>query len=241
MLQEFEGIVIKRLPYNDNLFIAYIYTLQHGLLPFTIKKSNLSKSNVSAYLIPLGLVNGSMHYKPTSSFHALRNISTEHYLFSIRENFDKRSIAQFFADFLYVIIKYPHPDKQLYEFVKEFIFLLETASPVQIANIHLFALVKLTTILGFEPDHNYSPQHIYFDSQQGRFVSLKQKPYQFDWEISQLWHFFLNSTLQNFHTLPVSRELKNQFIESILQFYSYHLGISIKLSSLDVLTAVYEQ
>jgi DNA repair protein RecO len=241
MQEEFEGIVLKRLPYNDYTSIAYIYTMPYGLLPFMVKKSTLPKNNLTAYLIPLGFVKGDIHYKATNSFHVIRNLTTEHYLFSIREDFDKLSIAQFFSDFLYAILKYPHSDLKLYAFIKEFVFLLESSSLQQVANIHLFGLIKLMKYVGIEPDDNYSATHIYFDVKKAHFVPFMEGKSQLSLELSNLWHFFLSSNVQNFHSIRIHHELRTLFIQSVIQFYSQHLDIPLSLSSLNVLNTMYEQ
>jgi hypothetical protein len=97
------------------------------------------------------------------------------------------------------------------------------------------------TYIGIEPDDNYSATHIYFDVKQAHFVPFKEGKNQLSIELSNLWHFFLSSNVQNFHAKHINRELRTLFIQSVIQFYSLHLDIPLTLSSLNVLNTMYEQ
>lgn len=241
MLEQIEGIILKKIPYNDHSNIVYFYTHNYGFLPAVVKKSQRAKNNHAAFLMPMGIVYGQVLYKPNRDLQHFNYIHSEYHLFSIRENFDKLSIVQFISEFLYQTIQYPQPEKRLYLFIKEWVLKLDEQTRNQSANMHFFAMIKMLTFLGIEPEHNFSAQKPFFDIQKACFSASSLTNDQENEIISNLWALMLSANYENLYQIKISRELRTPFIQSILKYYAIHLDIDIKLSSLEVLSHVYDE
>ncbi len=125
-------------------------------------------------------------------------------------------------------------------FIKEWILKLEGQSENQSANMHFFAMIKLLTYLGIEPEHNFSSQKPFFDMEKACFSASSLTNNQEDEIISNLWALMLSANYDNLYQIKISRELRTPFVKSILNYYACHLDIHINLSSLEVLNSVYE-
>ncbi|MGQ9845921.1 MAG: DNA repair protein RecO [Bacteroidales bacterium] len=240
MYDSIEGIVLKRIPYNDKANIVYVYTQTYGFLPIMIKKTSTLKDNHAAFIIPLGIIQFDIRINPTREIQFVSNVSTEYYLLSLRENFDKLNIATFFSEFLYQILKYPHKDNNLYEFLKNFILKLDSLPVEFCSNIHLFALVKLLTFLGIEPENNFSQKNIYFDLKQACFTNQIATDFIENETVSELWNFFLSSGFESSVLKKISRLNKKSFIKSIMNYYTLHLDKKIDFTALEIIQAIYE-
>jgi len=240
MHETIEGIILKRIPYNDKSSIVYLYTQNYGFLPVIVRKSNSSKNNHAAFIIPMGIIQTEIKLNHTRDIQSISKINSEYYLLSLRESYDKMNIAQFLSEFLYQILKYPHTDQNLYLFLKEWILKLDT-TPIELcSNIHIFALIKLLTFLGIEPENNFSQKLPYFDLKQACFTEHLPSDYIEQKNISELWSFFLSSHYENALLKKVSRNNKNHFIKSIMNYYTLHLDIKLNFTTLEVLQAIYE-
>lgn len=235
-----EGIILKKIPYNDKASIVYLYTQNYGFLPVMVRKSSSSKNNHAAFIIPMGIIQTEIKLNNTRDIQYISKINSEYYLLSLRESYDKMNIALFVSEFLYQILKYPHTDKNLYSFLKEWILKLDT-TPIELcSNVHLFALIKLLTFLGIEPENNFSPKHLYFDLKQACFTDQLLSDYIEQQNISELWSFFLSSDYKNVLLKKISRNNKNSFIKSIMNYCTLHLDIKLNFTTLEVLQAIYE-
>ena len=240
MYETIEGIILKRIAYNDKASIIYVYTQTYGFLPLMIKKSSSSKNNHAAFIIPLGIIQFDIKINPTREIQFVSNVTSEYYLLSLRENFDKLNIATFFSEFLYQILKYPHKDTSLYDFLKDFILKLDSIPAEFCFNIHLYALVKLLTYLGIEPENNFSPQNIRFDLKQACFTNQIATDLIENEATSELWNFFLASNLESALARKINRINKQTYIKSIMNYCTLHLDKKIDFTALEIIQAIYE-
>lgn len=240
MYETIEGIILKRIPYSDTASIVYVYTQTYGFLPIIIKKSNSSKNNHAAFIIPLGIIQFDVKINSTRDIQYVSNVSSEYYLLSLRESYDKLNIATFFSEFLYQILKYPHKDKNLYEFLKDFVLKLDNLPVEYCSNIHLFALVKLLTFLGIEPKNNFSQNNTRFDLKQACFTNKIATHFIENETTSELWSFFLASSLEFSVIKKINKINKKTFIKSIMNYYALHLDKKIDFTALEIIQSIYE-
>jgi len=240
MQQIIEGIILKRLPYNDTSHILYLYSQDYGFMPTMIKKKNNPKNNYAAFIFPLNIVNVSLKLKPQSDIQFISSLQSDYLLLSIREDFNKISIAQFMSEVLYQLLKYPHAEHSLYAYIKEWIIELNQISNEYCTNYHFIALIKLLNFLGIEPENNYSAQKNLFDTSQAHFKTSDIFTENYELQVSELWNLFLSKKNNELAELKISRKLKHEFLESIFSYYQYHLDVKFNLNSLGILNTIYE-
>jgi len=108
-------------------------------------------------------------------------------------------------------------------------------SPEIVLNIlPLQFLIRLSILLGFMPEDNYSPQNPYFSLQNGRFES-----YQWDEddtlpkEESLLLHHLLSE-----ETFTSSRQERLDLLHHLIHYFQIHNEQIGDIASVDILTAV---
>ncbi len=239
MQKEVESIFIKKIPYNDSSAIVYLLTKEHGLLPFLYRKK--SKQNHTALLFPMNILTVSSHIKSNREIQHINQIHCNKPLISVRENIDKLAIAQFMAEFLYTTHQYPQADIRLFEYLKYWTDELNNFEEKNFSLWHIYGLVKLAYFFGFEPHDNYSEENSLFDLSTGKFTNSKNTFTQ-DKNLSLLWHKLLCEDYHYFskNSIVIDREVKQLLIQSIINYYAYHLGTSISMKSLQILSECYD-
>ena len=101
-------IVLHTLKYGDTSLIVHGYTQEEGRVSFILRgafrqaKGKKGSSNHGTVLLhPLSIVNYVASRSPKGSMPYLKEFSPKYRLHSIREDFDKISIAMFISELLY--------------------------------------------------------------------------------------------------------------------------------------------
>ncbi len=236
MKQELEGIFLKKIHYNDSLQIAYILTAEYGTLPFLVR--NKRKNNIFAYLIPMSIIKFQSNIRLNKDFQYLESVHSSDIIISIYENIHKLNIVQFFAEFLYIISPYPHSDKRLFNFLKNWVLQLEQHPNSYTSIWHIYGLFKLTMFFGIEPHNNFSEKNCFFDIVQAQYIHETNNN-TLNKEISVLWYKFLSHDIDLLVSIPMNKEQKHKLLNSIINYYSIHSQININIKSLSVLKEFY--
>ena len=155
-------IVLHTLKYGDTSLIVHGYTQEEGRVSFILRgafRSSRSRSRTSAHgtvlLHPLSIVNYEASRSPKGSMAYLREFSPKYRLSSIREDFDKISIAMFISELLYRTLLHSERDEELYAFLEDAVLKLEAVegSP---ANFHLWFLDRYAAFLGFPFERGFN-------------------------------------------------------------------------------------
>lgn len=230
-----EGIFLRKIPFSDSSSIVYIYTAEHGVIPFLHR--NKTKNN--NLFFPLNILNINTHIKVNRDIQHIEQITTNSVLFSIRENIHKLNVAQFMADFLYQILQFPITDYELFNFLKKWILFLESASHDFLKVLHIYGLMQLTKYLGIKPQNNFSDKNPYFNLINACFcneIAIHTLPK----DLSLLWTKILSKEIDDLINISITKKQKYELINSILNYYSIHFQKEIKLNSLQVLQEVYD-
>ena len=143
------------------------------------------------------------------------------------------------AEILYRCLKEEVANKQLYDFIEssiEYFDLLETAS----ADFHIIFIVKLSRYLGFYPSPRDNLNDLVFDIKEG--IYKDHIPTHFDYidiNNSKLLDEILNTNYENLKGLNLNRIKRNDLLEAILRFYSFHIDGIINLKSFSILRELF--
>lgn len=217
-------IVLHTLKYGDTSLIVHGYTQEEGRASFILRGAfrstqgrRKSSSNSTVILHPLSIVNyeASMGVKGTMAY--LREFSPKYRLHSIREDFDKISIAMFISELLYRTLLHSERDEELYAFLEDAVLRLEAleGSP---ANFHLWFMDRYAAHLGFPFEYGFASDFNPFTPEQtARLTALHR------------------SSFEEAMALPMTGTARKELIEVILRWLEYHTGSRIELRSLSVL------
>lgn len=235
MVVNTRGIVLHHFNYSETSIIAKIYTEQFGLQSFLVKGVRQKKSRMRMNLFgPLSLVEIVMVYKEKSTLHHLREINSAYPATGIATDMRRASLAMFINELLYKSIHGEEPDAALFAFIVEAVKNLDSTND-RLAFYHMKFALELTQFLGFSPHDNFSPHSLYFDLQEGAFISTPPvHPYFLDESLSAYWHKLLSQQ----DTDEWSATLRDTMLLKILDYYQLHLPEFREMKSHEILREV---
>lgn len=239
MVEKVEGIVLRTIKYSDNSLIIQLFTREHGRISCIAKGIHNKKSKFAPALFhPFFIFNAEIYFSNKKEIQIIKEVNIANSLKDLRDNHYKLAIAMFIAEVLNKTIKYQNADEKLFEFIKIMIykFDVEHNSP---ANFHLYFLLGMTHFLGFYPVNNYTNELPYFDLLNAQFVKAYADSQTIDKEYSELISQIMNIQNNEWWTLNLSSFQRRKIIEILLNYYTLHTGINMKVKSLDVLTEVF--
>jgi DNA repair protein RecO (recombination protein O) len=228
MIQKTRGIVLHSIKYGDTSLIAHLYTENFGRHSFLFKGIRNKKSKIRSNLIqPLFILNLEAYIKEGKDLSLVKEASAAKIFMYFPSNLKKSTQAMFMAEVLYRCLKEEEPNKLLFDFIVssiEYFDLLEDGS----ADFHIIFLVKLSKYLGFYPSSKENKNDLVFDMKEG--IYKDHLPVHFDYINSinsELLDEILNTNYENLTGLNMNRVKRNDLLEAILKFYSFHIeGIS---------------
>ena len=116
-------IVLHTTRYGDSSLIVHGYTREEGRTSLMLRgafrtSGKRRPSHPGAVLLhPLSIVNYVASKSPKAGMAYLREFSPKYRLHSIREDFDKISIAMFISELLYRTLLHSERDEDLYDFL----------------------------------------------------------------------------------------------------------------------------
>jgi len=224
MLIKTRGIVLKTRKYSESSVIANIYTEEKGLRSYIISGVRSKKAKVSAGLLQImSIVSIVAYHREGKSLTRLKEIKPEHIYSAIPFNISRGAIGMFMVELAHKTIHGEEAQEELFKFLLDnFIFLDQTNQPV--ANLHLHFMVNLTEHLGFLPSDAFSPDHPYFDLREGHFRA--GIPVHTNWlspEIGEKFSQLLQLPLSQCHNVPFNRAERKSLLQSLLDYYHYHI------------------
>jgi DNA repair protein RecO (recombination protein O) len=157
----------------------------------------------------------------------------------IQSNIMKGCVAIFLGEVLTSVLKEEIPNEELFDFIEESVRYFDSCRNGY-ANFHIAFLSGLSSYLGFEPSKRSGTGDLFFDMQNGAFVSAPPLHGNYtDPEISDILAAFFSSSYRNIDKINLTGSLRNEVLEAITGYYSLHLPGLKKLKSLVVLKEVF--
>lgn len=223
MLQKVRGIVLKTTNYSDTSVVTQILTDKFGLQSFIINGVKKPKSKIKLNMLqPLHLLDMVIYYKSGDNLQRVSELRPSPILKSIPYDLVKTSVVLFLNEVLYKSIGRQIPDERLFEFIFSGIaWFDETDKPG--SNFHLSFLLKLTRFLGFSPNENKSSDQIYFDLQEGEYVS--RTPIHSNYLNAQSAKTFLalySTPVEKSSAIVIDNAERRFLLDKILVYYRLH-------------------
>lgn len=239
MLQKTRGIVLHSLKYGETGMITTVYTEAFGRISFIMQGIHAKRSLVKGNLLrQLFLLEIEVDYKPGRELQRAREIKSISPFGSIPYGIVKSSQALFLAELLHKVLREEESRPDLFEFLFRSIQVLDLMED-GINNYTLIFLIQLTRYMGFAPINNYSASNQFFDMIGGKFVlSPPDHPWYLKTHESSLLAQLIGMSYQNSPEFKPDQGLRNNLLDSLLDYYGLHLGNKLKLKSLEILREV---
>lgn len=210
-------VVLHLTRYSDHALILHCIDAQAGRRSFLVR--GLKRGSAVAAFHPLSLLDVVAAESPKSELAWLREWEPALPLHGLRQDRNKSSLAMFLSEVLYRSFTRELADPRIFAWLCEAVGLLETREG-SVANFHLWFLVAYAVQLGFMPGETIEPSGI------------------FSPEETALFYQILRNSLGETLAIPLSAGRRQAFSRKMLQYLSWHLGVTLDARSLDVLHAV---
>lgn len=239
MFEKTRAIVLQSLKYSDNSTITTFYTEKLGRLTALIRHSKGKKAlSRRGILQPLFLLTINIQYKRNRDIQQCKEIVNSPVFSEIPFDINKSSISMFIAEFLSKTLKEEESNEQLFEYISNSIQILDK-SVEGYSNFHILFLIQLTKFLGFQPTQNHNEINIYFNLVKGKFSSNYSKGESLDSETSLKLNKLLSQKMVEIRPVGLSREQRNNLLDSMVRYYQFHLPNIGTIKSIGVLKELY--
>lgn len=239
MLRKCKAIVLKKTKYSENSIIVNVYTDNFGKLSLIISGIRSKKSKKAALFHNLSILNVDIYYKASREIQRIKEVHAAFPATSITSNISKNAIAFFISEFMLKVLREYEENIPLFEFIENSVKTLDLLhNSKQISNFHIIFLAMLSKYLGISPVENYSEQNLYFNLEKARFVNLQDNnPLIISKEISTVLNKIIKADYQT--SISLNRENRNLVLNSLIDFYNFHLDTKLHIKSIDVLNEVF--
>lgn len=132
-------------------------------------------------------------------------------------------------------VKASDDSKGVYNYIVKGLIHLDNVSE-GLVHFHIIFLIGLAKHLGFEMQPRSHDEQLYFDLRVGSFVQHEgDHRLVLDEELSDHIHLYISNTQEP----TVNRSGRKKVIQSLIDYYTYHIDDFGELKSLDVLMSMY--
>lgn len=227
------GILLSKIDYSESSLILKFYTKEEGLVSFLFQGGKKKKGNA---LFPLSIAEINCYKRSESNLSKISSVDIEAAQQSLYFDPIKSSVLFFIAEILTLTIKNEEEDAALYGFLEEEIRFLNVTE--EFTNYPIYFLLQYSKFLGFYPQKSVGISR-YFDLEEGEFTISKPIGHKY---ISNASVRVLNDTLNkdkvDLLSYTITKPLRKQALDNLLQYYAFHQIGFKELKSLAVLQEV---
>jgi DNA repair protein RecO (recombination protein O) len=237
MLFKTEGIVLRSIKYGDTSIISTLLTKEFGIQTYIINGARSSKkTGLKANLFQIGtLLDLVVYHHPLKNIQRIQEAKLNVVFNSIHLHPIKNALVIFFIELIQRSILEPEKNDSLFSFCKENILQIEKYEAHKLANFPVFITIRLTQLLGFGIQDNYSSVNKFFHTEEGYFVSTFVSNLTLDEIESEIVYILNLNDFDEINTLQLSSNLRKTILKELLHFYKIHLHTMPDLKSLDIL------
>lgn len=236
MNDNYDGVVLRTIKYNDNLMITDIYTRQQGRRSFLLPITHGKKARVrNVFFQPLSMV--SFTAPSRGAKRLVRITEARPYLLysSIPYDVVKSSIALYLAEVLTYALREEEQDESLFTFIDRALVWFDSVTDGY-ADFHLVFMARLLGFLGIAPNLSNIAPNSYFDMQAGMLV--REHPlhphFLLPAATASFVHLFTSDFL-SVRSLALNGELRRSFLAVLEEYYRLHVPDFPTLRSGEVL------
>lgn len=234
-------IVLHLTKYSDSGLVVHALDSSVGRCSFFLRGVGKKRQSTLANFHSLSILDTIALDNSKSSLFTLQEYSSAYNLSTLRADPIKGAIALFISEVLYRCMHETNMEESLFSWLCNSIKTLNDIDG-KIANFHLWFLVGLCSKMGFLPRNNFSEINRIFQITTEEFISKQASNSLqdiFSEESSFILHKFLTLPFTEAMHLQLTSTQRNNFAIKIIEYLSYHLGITINIKSLSVLHDIF--
>ncbi|PDH42419.1 MAG: DNA repair protein RecO [Rhodothermaeota bacterium MED-G19] len=220
MIGKTKGLVLSYIKYGDTSIICKIFTDSFGLQSYIINGIRNSKSKNIALYQPLNILDMVVYHKKNSGVQRIKEAKLDVIYTSIHNDMKKVSVCFFLSEFLSKILNNESDQEDKFDFIQDSLIEFDRLNS-RFSNFHIQFLIKLSKYYGI--DIISLDQLIVSNNTDKVLDDFVQKC------IDESYQGNINS----------NNILRNKVINLIIEYFSIHLELNIKLKSTDVLKEIF--
>ena len=242
MLTKCKAIIIKSIDYSESSVIVKCFTNHYGMQSYLINGVRKQKGAIRpSQLLPLSLLNLEAYHQQNKNLQRIKELRCEPQLKQLHFQMTKSAIGMFIAEVIYRAVKEEnHPDSQLFEFLFQFIQLLDEEDEQALSNLPLYFLLQIARLMGIAPKfENVGTGTLGFNFKDGQFEWYDDKnPFQFSLVSSELLMLCLPAGYNEIREMQIAGVHRRQLIQDILIYFNEHISGFSNMKSHEILATV---
>jgi len=220
MISKTKGLVLSYIKYGDTSIICKIFTDSFGLQSYIINGIRNSKSKNIALYQPLNILDMVVYHKKNSGVQRIKEAKLDVIYTSIHNDMKKVSVCFFLSEFLSKILNNEIDQEDKFDFIQNSLIEFDRLNS-RFSNFHIQFLIKLSKYYGID------------------IISLDQLIVSNNTD-KVLDDFVQKCIDENYQgNINSNNILRNKVINLIIEYFSIHLELNIKLKSTDVLKEIF--
>ena len=245
MIHKTKGIVLRSIKYGETSFIVTILTELLGLQSYLVNgvRVNTKKAGSrSGMFQPAAILDLVTYQQDAKNLQRLKEYNWNFLYKNIFTDVITHSVALFMIELLLKCLRQPESNEELFQFVEDTLFVLDSADEKVRANFPLFFILHLAGFFGLRIDDNYSAQKSILDLQEGFFTGDKPShPNFLAPPLSEITsHLLKIMHPEELTSLNLNGEVRRTLLASYEDFYSLHIAGFTPLKTLPVLKTILE-
>ena len=256
MLTKSRIIVLHTIKHSDSGMVVQCYSDVKGRSACYFFAGG--KHSKSAMMFPLSMLDVVLfsRHQEGNTMPVIKEAAPVCQLPNLKRDIRKGAISIFMCELLLKTLKESSPDPSLFVFLSNSIMLLEAVDE-GVENFHLHFAVNLCKVLGYMPEDNYSgpifppnptvgqaggsnpDSRTHFNFTTGKFTHDYSEAFCFQPEESLLLHQIMSTPLAALREITCSGQMRNRFLNRIIDYLSFHTSLRIELKSLAVLRELF--
>ncbi len=241
MLLHTQGIVFRTMKYGETSIITDIFTEEKGLHSFIAGSVRTARAKMPYSLFqPMSVIDAIAYYREDPGvLNRLKEVRAGVIFTAIPFDIRRGAVALFMAEICRKSIQEAEENRDLFHFLLDNLRWLDTTMH-PIANLHLHFLLHLSAFLGFEPQSDDVSGTVFFDLKEGTFshTSALHDQYMNALQTTQMLAL-LQVTLEDCHTVLLTRAERKALLQKLLQFYQLHISGFSDVHTPDVLDMIF--
>jgi DNA repair protein RecO (recombination protein O) len=240
MLEKTKGVVLHQIKYTDSGIVAQLYTRKFGRQSFLIHGMRKKKSGRQNILFqPLSILDLEISYKESREMNVLKETAVSYSPHTLYSDVRKSCVAIFLGEVLTSVLREESAHEELFDYIEASVIYFDKSNE-NFSNFHIAFLAGLSSYLGFEPGMRRDPDDSFFDLVNGVFVRIPPLHGTYANEgISDILARVFNSSFGSVGEIPLTGQVRNEVLDTLIRYYSLHLSGLRKINSLNVLKEVF--
>ncbi|MCG2429804.1 DNA repair protein RecO [Aequorivita xiaoshiensis] len=233
-----KAIVFSAIKYSEADLIAVCYTEAAGIKTYLLRNILKSKKGKlrTSFFQPLTQLEIIADHKNKGTLEYIKDAKVFYLYQTLHTDIVKSSLVMFLSEMLKNCIREEEVNEELYSFLENSFIWLDQND--EVANFHIYFLLKLSMYLGFYPDTS-NIEGKYFNIEAGVFQATDYENICFEGSQVESFKKFFSVNAENLHDIKLTKVNRKLVLKLILTYYSFHVQGYHKPKSLAILNELF--